>query len=382
MTTARTSHISWTCAEPERRPADVHGHEVLWQALHEQQGDAAEQPTTGSRTWSDRRPARTCARCAPASVGGRCQEPLRRVQRRAARSGRHPARCCRRPAPRATISRRRSSVQRGRGWMSPRMRGSSRQSAAGRGEAGARRAAARYAAARSSRIRTWPIDSSSPNPSGATDATRSAIDECAVGAAEVLDVPAPTTVRRTACSADANGSSMTIALLTSRPRVVIASRSNERPSSGSPLGDARTISRPSDAPGWRAAARRSVQQRGTTRARKNVEQRQEQQAHDPHHQEQAVHQPTSPATSTTITVSPISIRSPAPSTSSPPGRRSRAIRWCCRDRRRRGSRAGRRSGRGGARHGCRAGPGRCQRNGRSSAATRRTPGPVRRRRGR
>ena len=90
----------------------------------------------------------------------------------------------------------------------------------------------------------------------------------------------------------------------------MASRSNERPASGSPLGDSTTISRPRDAPGWRAAARRSRQQRPDDPGKEDVEQRQEEQPDDPHHQERGVHQPTSPATSTMITVSPSSIRSP------------------------------------------------------------------------
>ena len=83
---------------------------------------------------------------------------------------------------------------------------------------------------------------------------------------------------------------MTIALLTSRPSVVMASRSNERPAPGSPAGDSTTTSRPSDVPGSRAAARRSRSERADDARQEEVEQGQEQEPDDPDDEHEAVHQ--------------------------------------------------------------------------------------------
>ena len=112
---------------------------------------------------------------------------------------------------------------------------------------------------------------------------------------------------------------MTMALLTSRPSVVMASSPNEWPAGGSPLGESSTTSRPGPSAGSRAAARRSRRSARTTREQEQVEQGQEQQPDGPQDEEVAVHQSGAPATSTTIAVSPTSSRSPTPRTTSVTG---------------------------------------------------------------
>ena len=119
---ASTSHSELDLAEAERRAAD-RGHEVLGQALHEQQRDPAEHARpSGSRIWSDRRPARTWARWAVARAHEVDRQPARR--RTGASSpvdGQARARRCRRRAATATSASSRASVQRGRGRIGPRI---------------------------------------------------------------------------------------------------------------------------------------------------------------------------------------------------------------------------------------------------------------------
>ena len=114
---------------------------------------------------------------------------------------------------------------------------------------------------------------------------------------------------------EANGSSTTIVLLTSRPSVVTASSGNADPIAGSPDGDATTTSRPSSVPGSRAAERRSRSEDPDDREQEEVQEGEEQEPDEPDRRERRVHQSDATA-STTSTVSPISIRSPTPSTTS------------------------------------------------------------------
>ena len=162
----------------------------------------------------------------------------------------------------ATSASSRSSSQRGRGRIGPSTRGS----AVGR----ARRAAAgvRHVSARSSRIRTWPIWSSSPKPDRCDAVDPPPVDVRAVGAAEVLEVPATPAVRQDG-------------VIGRRERVVDDDRvvdvSTERRDDvetermardGSPLGDSSTTSRPGRSAGSRAAARRSRSKRPDDPVRK------------------------------------------------------------------------------------------------------------------
>ena len=147
-------------------------------------------PTTGSRTWS-----------VPPS--GQHLGDVRQRQRaevdaeaRGVVRGEHA-----RPARGAATRCRRAARSRpGPGAAPP---SSAAVDGSGRGCAGSATAGARplgapvtRSRARSSRRRTWPIDTSSPKPSGETPATGPPVHERAVRASEVLDVPAPAPKRQ------------------------------------------------------------------------------------------------------------------------------------------------------------------------------------------
>ena len=173
--------------------------------------------------------------------------------------------------------------------------------------------------ARSRRRRTWPIATSSPKPSGATAATGRPLTNVP------LVLPRSSTYQlrpryvSTACSAEANGSSTTIALLTSRPSVVMASRSNERPAAGLAarrLDDDQPAERRRRARGPPRAGRAAAPARPGTGRRTGAPGtgagRSRRSRSEAVHQ---VHVPGRPRRR--ARVSPSSIRSPAPSTSSP-----------------------------------------------------------------
>ena len=168
---ARTSQISCTSPSPSVEPATSIVTRSCGSRCISSREIPPSSPTTGRSTSSERRPASTCATWAP----------RKRQRGRSTRHGRARTRARRpvSPAPSemlptisatATMSRRRVSVQRGRGWMSPRMRGSS----TGRGAAGrlapvTRTVPVRAAAAparsrprrriRVARRRRWPVRS-------------------------------------------------------------------------------------------------------------------------------------------------------------------------------------------------------------------------------
>ena len=164
---ARTSsQTSWTSASPSVVPKNV----WVTRSCGSRSISSSEIPpsiaTVGSRTWSVRRPARTWA-----SVGG---EQRAEVDR--AGPARRTAGTARRPSPPARRCRRRGRARRARAAGA---RASAGAAGSGRGRAGSGRASAWpasssavIASARSRRIRTWPICSSSPKPSGATPSTR------------------------------------------------------------------------------------------------------------------------------------------------------------------------------------------------------------------
>ena len=61
ISASRAARSSWTSARPSALPKNL-ADEVLRQPLHQQQARSRRaSPTAGSRTWSVRRPARTCA---------------------------------------------------------------------------------------------------------------------------------------------------------------------------------------------------------------------------------------------------------------------------------------------------------------------------------
>ena len=158
------------------------------------------------------------------------REAPRVVQREPARHRRAQRQAPASPARAPTRPSRRSSCQRARGRIGPRTRGRAGAAAAG--------------------ARTATPSASAPGASGPgrsaprrrSRARRRRSTGCPL-TNEPFVLPRSSRYQlrprkvSTACSAEANGSSMTIALLTSRPSVVMTSSPNDRPTAGSPAGD-------------------------------------------------------------------------------------------------------------------------------------------------
>src|SRR5687767_9526072 len=210
-----------------------------------------------------------------------------------------------------TIAISEVSVHRARGRIVPRMRGSSM------------RAADEFALVTSGRPGSFEPEADLPDrdliaiPERRHGCDGSAVDVRAVSAAEILDVPAPSAVRedRVLCGRErvVDDDRVVYVAPEGRDRIEV-----ER---ASLLGIAtRRIDhdQPAEGRAWLARRRTEVaHQRPNHPGEEDVQKRQEQQPYRPDDEQHAVHQVTSPATSTTMTVSPISMRSPAPRTSSP-----------------------------------------------------------------
>ena len=210
--------------EPDVVAEAVLGHQVLRQALHQQQRDPAEHPHDRQQDLVGPPAGQDLG-----EVGG---EQGREVDDQALRVVRGRASPVR-PSRRATRCRRPGPARRGRAAaLEPARaragsgRGRGAAPADGRGAAGvaSRRSCARLARA-----------ASGPGRSAARRRTRSARRPPTRRPLMYVPLvlprsstyqPRPRNVR-TACSADANGSSTTIELLTSRPSVVMASSAND-----------------------------------------------------------------------------------------------------------------------------------------------------------
>ena len=225
-------------------------------------------PTTGRSTWSVRRPGEDLGR--GEATGGQVD-----AAPRLGKADRRPAGpAAQRQAADDERQRRDAGA------------GASRSSAARADRAGESPAkvdaapaspASRPSRARARSSRTGPgrSPSSSPKPSGETAATGRPFTYVPF----VLPRSSTYQLRprkvRTAWSVEANGSSMTIALLTSRPSVVIASRSNERPDlahrPATRRRRGRRATRPALArpPAGRAAATRTTRARNRYRSARN-----------------------------------------------------------------------------------------------------------------
>ena len=190
---ASSSQTSWTSARPSSVAEERLGDEVLRQPLHQQERDPAEQ--------RDGRQQDLVGPAAGEHLGDMGGEQRRRGRSRG-RAGRPGANAPVTVAPErqaADHERERDQGEQPRLRASAAAAGSDRGSAAVAGRsarADARGAPARHRRARSSRNRTWPTWSSSPKPSGGDALDRPAVDVRAVGAAEVLEVPAPAAVRQ------------------------------------------------------------------------------------------------------------------------------------------------------------------------------------------
>src|SRR5690242_12431509 len=221
----------------------------------------------------------------------------------------------------ATNASNRSSSQRGRGRMGPRTRGSA--GADGRGAAcpGAAGVVMRVASP------AGPFEPHAdladldlvpePDRRDAFDATP--VDVRPVGAAEVLEVPASTAIRqdrvlgRGERVVDDDG---VVDVAPERRDHV----ETERLAGGRLAAGRREHDEPAGPLGRLAGGGAQVaQQRRDDPREEQVDEPEEQQPDGPHHQEEWVHQFGAPATSTTSAVSPISRRSPAPSTTSVTG---------------------------------------------------------------
>jgi hypothetical protein len=231
-------------------------------------------PTDGSRTSvRSRRPASTWATCAPPQRQEIDDQPLRVVEREAAGEAgtQRDAADHQGDADDPPAGAPRSSAARMDITEDPRDAGPA-QGVAGR------LVPVMPERARSRRIRTWPIDSSSPKPSGATDAIGRAVHVRAVRAAEVL--------RRTSSGRDTSArhgrrGERVLARRSrcSRPRPSVVDRSRGRRrgrASGSPRGRLDDDQAPERGPPLGAASPRSRQERsddaceetGTRSARK------------------------------------------------------------------------------------------------------------------
>ncbi len=109
---------------------------------------------------------------------------------------------------------------------------------------------------------------------------------------------------------------MTIALLTSRPIVVMASSPNDDPLGGSPAGEATMTSRPASVGALPGRSPQVAQQHQDHPRQEEVEETEEEEPDRPEDQQRGVHQVRASPTSTSRTHPPSRIRSPAPSTTS------------------------------------------------------------------
>ncbi len=168
-----------------------------------------------------------------------------------------------------TSSSRPSSRPRNRGRIPPNTAGSAGR-AAGVAEALMRRSvgAGLTAAVAPAGTGPGPTWRTSPKPSGATLFTRLPLTNVPLVLSRSSTYQARPRNVSTAWSDEAKGSSTMIELLTSRPRVVMASSGRSVPTSGSPEGEAMTTRRPSSMPGSRAADRRSRRRVRATANRK------------------------------------------------------------------------------------------------------------------
>ena len=361
MASASSSQISWTSPRPSVEPPTSSVTRSCGSRCISSSEMPPSSPTTGSSTWSDRRPARTWARCA----SGERDEVDREARGRRTRReppGRAPG------TERDAADDQRDGDERQQARLGP-PRPRTDAAAGSRGSVGPARRAGRRAPSRATRPPRLARGAGGPGRStprrrtrAARPVDRPAVDERAVRAPEVLDVPAPAAVRE-------HG------VIGRGERVLDDDRVVDVPAerrdgvevegaAGLRLAGRATRRRPagpSAAPGSRAAARRSRSSDRTTRAR-NMYSRARNRSR------------TTQTTSRNGRPSGRRPRRPRPRApcrrarsgrphrgpARRPARRSRANRWCCRGRRRRACRAGRRSGRGGATPGCRAGRGRCR----------------------
>ena len=297
--------------EPEGRPEEGLGDEVLRQPLHEQQRDAAEhrdgrqQDLVGPAAGQDLGDVGAEQR---AEVD---QQTLGVVQRELAVHGR---------PERHAADGQGHRHQREQAELQPaRPRPDRPEDARERRRARCPRGVGGHPSARSRRIRTCPICSSSPKPIGATPSTRRPLTY------DPLVLPRSSRYQlRTAIGQDR--------VLGRGERVVDDDRvvdvTAERRDDVEPerVAGGRFAARrfeDDQAPGsiGRFAGRRAqvAQQRADDPVQEEIEEGQEQQPDGPQHQEEAVHQSGAPATSTTSAVSPTSSRSPTPRTTSVTG---------------------------------------------------------------
>ena len=212
-------------------------------------------PTAGSRTWSVRRPARTCARWAmPNRRRGRSGDGALGVRPRRSPGSAHALGVPERHAP----DEERDRDDREQPGLAPPRPGPDR--AEDRRQRGAARRSSRRASSargRSSRNRTWPTWSTSPNPSGATPSTGAPLTNVP------FVLPRSSTYQRPAAERKDGVLGRRERVLDDDRVVDVAAERRDRVEAetrahaGSPAGEATTTRRPSSVPGSRAAARRS-----------------------------------------------------------------------------------------------------------------------------